>query len=82
VVTPGRPERNTGVWIQYADRTWASAGGAVVFREADFVRVGESAGFGVYRRAGTTDDVIYVQTIRGMVAPFRAVAAPAPRRQD
>lgn len=66
-------ERNSGVWIEYANRRWVSAGAAVVFSDADYVQVGESAGFAVYRRAGSKDDdLIFVQTSRGMVAPFRS----------
>ena len=65
-------ERNAGVWIRFADRMWVSAGAAVPFSTADFTYVGENAGFSVYRRAGTTDDLIYVPTARGMVAPFKS----------
>ena len=72
IVAGGRPERNSGVWIYYADRSWGSAGAAVPFREADFVRIGVSSGFAVYRQGGGADDVIFVETARGMVAPFRA----------
>ena len=66
-----RPEKNTGVWIQYGDRTWVSAGGAVPFSGTDFVRVGESAGLPVYRRTAAKDELIFIPTSRGMVAPFR-----------
>lgn len=74
-VTPAsgaRVQRNSGVSIRFADRMWVSAGAAVPFSTADFVYVGESAGFSVYRQAGATDDVIFVPTARGMVAPFRS----------
>jgi hypothetical protein len=37
------------------------------------VRVGESAGFSVFRRAGAKDDLIYVPTTPDMVAPFQPV---------
>ena len=65
-------DRDTGVRIQYAGRTWTSAGAAVPLRDSEFVLAGKSAGFPVFRRAGTSDDVIFVPTTRGMVAPFRA----------
>jgi hypothetical protein len=66
------PDRNSGVGIHYAGRTWIAAGPAVTFSEAEYERIGESAGFAIFRRTGTKDDVIYVPTTRGVVAPFRA----------
>jgi hypothetical protein len=66
------PKGDSGVWIQFGDRTWVSSGSAVPFRDSDFTQVGSSAGVAVYRRAGAADDVIYIQSTRGMVAPFRA----------
>lgn len=63
--------RTPGVSIQYAGRTWVSAGSAVPFRDSEFMSVGESGGAAVYRRAGTKDDLIFVPTTPGMVAPFR-----------
>lgn len=63
-------ERNT-VSIQFAGRTWISDGPAVSVTADEFTRIGESAGFPIFRRAGTKDDVIYVPTTAGLVAPFR-----------
>jgi hypothetical protein len=68
-------DRKTGVAIDYAGRTWVSAGRAVAFDEARLVRVGESAGSPVFRRNDAKDEIIYVPTMTGMVAPFR----PMPR---
>jgi hypothetical protein len=65
-------ERNKGVWIHWEGRAWISAGPAVPFRDAEFTRIGESGGFGVFRRTGAKDDVIFVPTTPQMVAPFRA----------
>jgi hypothetical protein len=65
------PERNLGVMIQYAGRTWVSAGPAVAFREAEFSQVGESSGFPVFRHTGAKDSLIYLPTTTGAVAPFR-----------
>jgi hypothetical protein len=62
--------RGVEVSIHYADRAWMSAGPAIPFRESEFARVGESRGLTVYQR-GAADDVIYVPTTSGMVAPFR-----------
>lgn len=73
---PGAPgaamQRITGISIQYAGRTWISAGGAVPFRGTEFERIGDSAGFTIYQRVGAKDRVIFVPTTSGMVAPFRA----------
>ena len=65
-------EKRTGVWIHYGGRAWVSAGSAIPLRNAEFTRVGESAGFPVFRRSGAKDDLIFVATTTGMVAPFRA----------
>ena len=66
------PERNAGVWIYYAGRAWVSGGPAVTFAESEFVRVGESDGTSIFQRRGTKDEIIYVPTTPGVVAPFRA----------
>ncbi len=69
------PGRNSGVSIQHAGRIWVSAGPAVPFSKADFVRAdGDGANSVVYRRASGRDPAIYVPTTAGMVAPFRPVA--------
>lgn len=64
-------DRNTGVTIHYDGRTWTSAGAAVPYGGASFVQVGESGRFPVFRRAASKDDLIFVPTTKGMVAPFR-----------
>jgi hypothetical protein len=71
-VRPTETAIRNSVWIQYAGRTWISAGAAVPFRDAEFERIGERAGFPVFRQTGTSDDFIFVPTTTGMVAPFRA----------
>jgi hypothetical protein len=68
-----RAERNRGVWIHSEGRAWVSAGPAVPFRDAEFVRVGERGGSAVFRRSGAKDDLIFVPTTPGMVAPFQAI---------
>jgi hypothetical protein len=65
-------ERQQGISITYEGRTWVSAGAAVPFHDADFMRIGESAGSTIFRRTDVKGDVIYVPTTAGMVAPFRA----------
>ena len=65
------PERNQGLTIRYAGRRWVSAGPAVAFSAAEFTQVGESAGFPVFRYADAKDNLIYLPTTAGAVAPFR-----------
>jgi hypothetical protein len=60
------------VSIDYAGRTWVSAGRAVPFDDAQFVRVGERAGSPVFRRIGASEEIVYVPNGTGALAPFRA----------
>jgi hypothetical protein len=71
IVTLLRPENNDGVWIRFAGSTWISAGSAVPLRAADFQLVGDYAGFPVFARQRVKEDVIYVPTRAGLVAPYR-----------
>lgn len=71
VVTVRRPESNDGIWIRFGGQKWVSAGPAVPITAADFLRVGEYAGFPVFARRGQDDKVIYVPTRAGRVAPYR-----------
>jgi hypothetical protein len=41
------------------------------FDDTAFVRVGEYRGFPVFRRIGGGNDVIYLPTRHGVVAPYR-----------
>jgi hypothetical protein len=66
-----RPESNDGIWITYSGAKYVSAGTAVPFRAADFHLVGDYAGFPVFARQNVTDDVIYIPTRAGLVAPYR-----------
>jgi hypothetical protein len=65
------PQSNDGVWIRYAGQTWISAGRAVPLAGAEFQRVGEYARFPVYKLARGGEDVIYVPSREGLVAPYR-----------
>jgi len=65
---------NDGVWISYKGQKWISAGKTVPFEESAFVRVGEYGNFLVFRRAGVSEDLIYVPTREGMLAPYRLKA--------
>jgi hypothetical protein len=68
-VTILRPETNDGLWISFAGKTWISSGPAVAFQDSQFTRVGEYGAFPVFRRHA--DDVIYLPTRQGLVAPYR-----------
>src|SRR5262249_25880226 len=59
MVTLLRPQTNDGIWISYEGRRWVSAGRAVSYGESTFVRVGQYAGFPVFKQRTGADDVIY-----------------------
>jgi hypothetical protein len=63
-----------GASIEYDGRRWVSAGRAVEFDDARFVRVGESGASAVFSARGAKDQIIFVPSTPGMVAPFRAVS--------
>ena len=69
-VTLRRPEGNDGLWISYAGEKWVSAGPAIEVGALALSQVGDHAGFPVYMGAGR-QDVIYVPTLPGMMAPYR-----------
>jgi hypothetical protein len=71
VATVLAPQSNDGVWIPYQGQRWISAGPAVPFDDSAFVRVGQYAGFPVFRRGGTSEDIIYVPAREDLVAPYR-----------
>ena len=71
VVSLSRPQSNDGLWVQYLGEKWVSAGGAVLFDASGFREVGGYSGFPVYARQGTSDQVIYLPTRAGLVAPYR-----------
>ena len=72
IATLERPAVNDGVSIRYNGRTWVNAGRAVPVQSARFTRIGVYGGSPVYRRADEADDVIFISTTSGFVAPFRA----------
>ena len=71
ILTLLRPENNDGIWVQYGGFKWISAGSAVPLRAADFRLIGEYAGFPVFARQNVTENVIYIPTRAGLVAPYR-----------
>ena len=66
-----RPESNDGVWIQYGGVRWLSAGAAVPLRAADFELIGDYAGFPVFARRASAEQVIYLPTRAGLIAHYR-----------
>jgi hypothetical protein len=71
VVSLMRPESNDGVWISFKGEKWISAGAAVVYSDSEFARAGEYSGFPVYTRQGVQEEMIYLPTRAGLVAPYR-----------
>lgn len=73
VATLERPRTNDGVSIRFDGQAWLNAGRAIPLESSGFVRIGEYAGFPVYRRSGASanSSVIYVRTRDDLVTPFR-----------
>lgn len=71
VASARQPESNDGIWIQFRGEKWLSAGAAVRFTPANFAHVGDYAGFPVYARRDTSQDLIYLPTREDLVAPYR-----------
>ena len=71
IATIRRAESNDGIWLQFMGARWVSAGPAVLLRASEFVRVGEYAGFPVFARQGLNEDVIYLPTLAGFIAPYK-----------
>jgi hypothetical protein len=71
VVTLLRPENNDGIWVRFGGMKWVSAGSAVLLRAAEFELIGDYAGFPVFARKGVKENVIYIPTRAGLIAPYR-----------
>jgi hypothetical protein len=71
LATLRRPESNDGVWVSFGGERFVSAGPAVTLTTYDFVQVGEHAGFPVFARRELKEEVIYLPTRTGLVAPYR-----------
>jgi hypothetical protein len=71
IVSLRRPENNDGVWVSFGGERWISAGPAVPLSAADFIQVGERAGFPVYARRELKEEKIYIPTGTGLIAPYR-----------
>ena len=71
VVTVLKPENNDGIWVMFGGSKWIAAGSAVPLRAADFQLVGDYFGFPVFARQGVKENVIYIPTRAGLLAPYR-----------
>ena len=71
VSTLVRPTSNDGVWIRYLGEKWVSAGSAMPLTPAGFRVVGNYDGFPVFARSDKAEQIIYVPTREGFVAPYR-----------
>jgi hypothetical protein len=71
ITTLRRPENSDGVWITFAEQKWISAGKAVPFEASEFERVGENGIVPVFKRTRVNEEVIYLPTREGLVAPYR-----------
>ena len=71
MVTLRRPSSNDGVWVDFGGEKWVSAGPAIPFAASAFVQVGEHAGFAVFARRELQEEMIYLPTRPGIVAPYR-----------
>lgn len=67
----GRPTSNDGLWIPYLGEKWISSGPAVPITPDRFRLVGSYAGFPVFARTDSSEQVIYVPTRAGLAAPYR-----------
>jgi hypothetical protein len=65
------PENNDGIWVMFAGYKWVSAGPAVPLRAPDFQLIGDYYGFPVFARQRVRENVIYIPTRAGLVAPYR-----------
>lgn len=71
IVSLRRPENNDGVWIRFAGEKWISAGRAIPLQGPQFMQVGTYVGRPVYARRPLDEEVIYVPTDTGLIAPYR-----------
>lgn len=74
IETARRPQGINGVFIEYEGRRWFASGTAVEYEAAQFRRVGDHRGFGVYERTGESG-ALYVSlvdgTAPGLLTPYR-----------
>ena len=66
-----RPGSNDGIWIRFLGERWISAGAATPLAPGSFTRIGSYARLPVYGRHADTDEVIYLPSRPGVVAPYK-----------
>lgn len=71
VASLSRPQNNDGLWVPFLGEKWVSAGAAVPYSQEAFARVGDYGTFPVFARSGLKEDLIYIPTRAGFVAPYR-----------
>ncbi len=71
MVSLRRPENNDGLWVRFLGEKWVSAGAAVPFTDIEFTHVGEYGTFPVFARRDLNEDMIYIPSRAGLVAPYR-----------
>jgi hypothetical protein len=71
VVSLLRPENNDGLWVRFDNQKWVNSGAAVPLLEDAFVRVGDYAGFPVFKRRNGDEDVIYLPSRAGLIVPYK-----------
>jgi hypothetical protein len=71
MTTLKQPENNDGVWIQFEQQKWISAGRPIPFESSAFERIGQYDGVTVFKRTQINEEEIYLLTRTGLVAPYR-----------
>lgn len=71
MTTATRPTSNDGLWISYLGEKWVSAGAAEALTPEGFRVVGNYNGFPVFARRDKSEQVVYLPTVAGFVAPYR-----------
>jgi hypothetical protein len=74
LATARKPEGLDAIFVEYRDRRWLLSGSPVTLDPAAFTRIGDHAGFAVYRRSDD-ERTIYVALStdgRGVLVPYSA----------
>jgi hypothetical protein len=69
--TAAAPQNNDGIWIQFENRRWTTAGRAIPMRDGDFSLIGMYGDQPVYRNAALDDGMIYVLVRSRTLVPFQ-----------
>jgi hypothetical protein len=69
--TAAAPQNNDGIWIQFENRRWTTAGRAIQMRDGDFSLIGMYGDQPVYKNAALDDGMIYVLVRSRTLVPFQ-----------